>query len=132
MKASEILQQGKRNIERFGWAQGDYIVSDDDPRNRGVKVCGVCTLGAVRLAALGIDEVHPETDVRLDVLLDSVSPETYHAYERATDLLEVASERHDVPDWNDRPGRTVEEINAVFDLAIQQALRVEGEADGGQ
>ena len=123
MKASEILIQGKQNIVDLGWAQGDYIVTDEDPRNEASKVCGVCTLGACRLALLGINKtVTPRTDVYLDRVLEV---EDYAAYQDAVDLLEVATGDYDVAGWNDKVHRTRDDVLAVFDAAIAAAKRNE-------
>ncbi|WIC88932.1 hypothetical protein SEA_SHAGRAT_64 [Rhodococcus phage Shagrat] len=122
MKASEILIRGKQNIVDLGWAQGDYIVTDEDPRNATAKVCGVCTLGACRLALLGIKEVTPRTDVFLDRVIEA---EEYAAYQDAIDLLEVATGDYDVAGWNDKVHRTRDDVLNVFDAAIAAAKRNE-------
>ena len=122
MKASEILERGKQNIVDLGWAQGDYIVTSGDPRNDDAKVCGVCTLGACRLALLDIDEVTPKTDVYLDRVLEH---DEYAAYSDAVDLLEIATGEYDVAGWNDKVHRTRDEVLAVFDAAIAAAKRNE-------
>lgn len=122
MKASEILTQGKQNIVDLGWAQGDYIVTSEDPRNETAKVCGVCTLGACRLALLGIEEVTPKTEVFLARIL---TVEDYTAYQDAVDLLEHATGDYDVAGWNDSSERTKADVLAAFDAAIEAAKRNE-------
>jgi hypothetical protein len=122
VKASQILTQGKQNIVDLGWAQGDYIVTSEDPRNETAKVCGVCTLGACRLALLGIEEVSPKTEVFLAKALEA---EDYAAYQDAIELLEIATGDYDVAGWNDKPHRTIADVLSVFDEAIAAAKRNE-------
>lgn len=120
MKASEVLERGKANIERLGWSQGDYIVTDPG----GSRVCGVCSLGALRLATLGIEEVTPKTDVYLDTVLEA---EEYIAYSDAEDHLGIATGEIDIAAWNDKAHRTVAEVIDVFNSAIAAAKREESD-----
>lgn len=123
MKASEILIRGKQNIVDHGWAQGDYIVTDD----ASTKVCGVCTLGACRLALIG-EEPTPKLSVYIDSILFH---DDYAAYSDVVDLLESVvtdtyeGRYYDIPGWNDDTDRTLDEVLSVFDAAIAAAKRNE-------
>jgi len=98
MNTVEILKGAKALLETKGWTQGAYARGKSgrvvkQPRN---AVC-FCGIGAISVAAGG------NTD-------DDLGYDAYKALERI-----VGS---GFPHYNDAPGRTKEEVLAVFDKAI--------------
>jgi hypothetical protein len=82
-----------------GWCQGDYYEDSDC----GTKYCAV---GAIRAAA---------EDQSYFYCLD---------YLGQTLAFMIGSGRYNVPNWNDAPGRTQQEVLALYDRAIDLAKSV--------
>lgn len=116
----ERLEKAKTRIIDDGWYQGDYIQSYEE----GSK-CGVCPLGAI--------ENWRWEDHLLKHDLASYNQDVIDA----RDLLEKAMREIEeieldpffcarfIPAWNDKPGRTVEEVIQAFDRAIELAVEQE-------
>lgn len=110
MKTSELLRKAADEIRRRGWFQGAYGDVDPDgetPLDEQMKTCRVCAWGAVRSAANGSPygwEHDTATPVDRSILA-------------LTGVIPIPS----VPDWNDAPGRTVEEVLDAFERAAQAA-----------
>ncbi len=96
MTLREVLVEARRILENVGWCQGTYArdensvaILTDDP-----GACQFCVMGALYFAS---DDSDVEEEAR--ALLNTVVEGSIVAY-------------------NDAPGRTKEEVLAVFDLAI--------------
>jgi len=107
----EVFRRAVEVLEAHGWTQGTY---------RSSSGC-LCATGALA-AALGGQIVEPDDDEQETLFAD-------REHERLwSDACLAAGEavgvgRH-IVDWNDRPGRTADEVKALF-------LRLAEEADGG-
>jgi len=98
----DVLRKAKALIEEKGWHQGAY---------QGPTGC-LCVRGAC-YAAAGLDLASPEFDSA--AAMDA---------ETAQYLLGEQVDVHllgSLAAWNDRPGRTKEEVIAAFDKAIALA-----------
>jgi hypothetical protein len=94
MKLSEILRAGKQRIETNGWCQGDELAI------RG-KEPGPCCAATAPPFWINLNDVMNA----LDVLKRTIGLD---------DSTQLAN-------WNDAPGRTVEEVLAAYDKAIAAA-----------
>ena len=106
----EILRGMKAAIERNGWAQHGYIDKGQHEAGTPIANCRVDLYGALRIAATG--DVTNGDDLTADearmILLRLVVAES------DTGPMGLAS-------WNDWPGRTVDEVYALLDHAIERA-----------
>lgn len=111
-KVVRDLRAARAYLVEHGWCQ-----SWEDPDGR------VCALGAIRMTKLGTTlfmsarasapaRIH-ET-IALEILIGKQVP-----------LVRGRGNRHSVVGYNDSTGRTFEEILALFDGAIAQALQDE-------
>lgn len=110
MKLKEWLRSAKEKIEKFGWIQGSM----------GSDVLGYCMLGALdAVFPAPMDVFNPDgtcTRVYLDwsnarreaelKIIDAVGYDTGNPWPRLSG-------------WNDKRGRTKEEVLAAFDKAIE-------------
>lgn len=97
----EVLRGAKAVIERNGWHQGDYADRRPEFRGKPPRECPVCLLGAINVASGG----DPDDDSEVT---------------EAERLLKQCMKQY-VPTWNDAPGRTVAEVYALLDEAIERA-----------
>lgn len=99
LKPSEALRAGAALIRERGWAQHDY--ESDDGR--------LCLLGAMNVAYTGAS-CAPQGETP-----------TLASARKSRDYL-VAATGHPYPDnWNDREGRTKEEVISALETAAQLA-----------
>jgi hypothetical protein len=92
----DVLRGGLENIRTYGWTQHEFGDIND----------GFCINGAVNYAGTG-DSVW----VRLEHPNFKVLQSAKHALRNVFDILFLA-------EWNDEPGRTKEEVIALFEQAI--------------
>jgi hypothetical protein len=100
----EILRGAREVLERNGWNQG-WFFRDDDPGANPAE-CAVCLRGALNLSA-GAE--HPGSPAACGDALMAVNdalPERWRGL---------------IAGWNDERGRTVEEVYALLDRAIELA-----------
>lgn len=97
LKTSELLRKAADEIRRRGWHQGDYGWSRMDPEN-----CGVCSIGAIRAASSG-------------------TPWDPYFGGGVFAPLKREIGTWDIVGWNDKPGRTVEEVLDAFEKAAVAA-----------
>ena len=130
VSTKETLQKAREVLQEAGWRQGDYFTFTD-PGGIGdgdlVKGGPVCAAGALRVAAYGWDYLalsyvpvvgeapFPQTPDGAD---DAYS-DARHAVMR--EVLNELGDTNSIPAYNDAPGRTVEEVLALFDKAIEHA-----------
>jgi hypothetical protein len=111
----ELIAAGREIIERDGWHQGFYYrlpaldalraSCDYDAELAASERAPVCSEGALRRALTG----------RADrVLRDDSSA---GLFQQARMLLEAAAGVNHVPNWNDDPSRTVEDVLLAFKRA---------------
>lgn len=100
MTASEILRQGKANIIARGWCQGDELAI------HGPSGGPCCAATALSTSGWGDWQ---QVDDALEFIKDAVG----------------VDRRVDIATWNDAPGRTVEEVLAAYDRAIEAAISQE-------
>lgn len=101
MTPSEILRQGKANIIGRGWCQGDELAIHGPPD-------GPCCAATAMNVAGGCDHWR-QIDDAIELLKDAVG----------------VNRRVGIATWNDAPGRTVEEVLAAYDRAIEAAISQE-------
>lgn len=105
----EVLRGTKTVLERNGWHQG--ALYDHAQANAGAarEECRVCLVGAFCVAATG-DPVG--RNLQTDAVWDLVC-----------DLVNRRGTFGDSPigDWNDEPDRTLAEVYALLDEAIERA-----------
>lgn len=97
----DLLKQGKTNILERGWAQGEYW-------NEHGQLCAMGAIDACHSWNNGPFHMPPDTWSKL-------RDETAFALSSA---VPYPSNKF-IIEYNDDPGRTVEEILAVYDKAIE-------------
>jgi hypothetical protein len=126
MTAVERLKRAQERIIDVGWFQGDYIETPSSDRDN--SKCRVCSLGALENWHWG--EGYDSGLLKYDLAF------SYSDIREAQDFLEQAMREIEVidlgpisnrfiPAWNDKPGRTVEEVIRAFDRAIELAVEQE-------
>jgi hypothetical protein len=98
-KVSELLTAAKAEIQKNGWCQGQYT------DNKGQH----CILGATMSQILDNNSVYWDAVKALQGSLGTSGTSGFN----------------DVVVWNDDPSRTVDEVIALFDKAIERAKREE-------
>ena len=106
---ADVLDEAARILRRNGWHQGFYY--DRSKKTDGTRFdqCRVCARGAINLASDGPpdNDALPGAAEAADALL-----EWLYLSNRLGDALSVA-------DWNDKPGRTVDEVLAALEGAAR-------------
>jgi hypothetical protein len=109
-RAVEDLTATTAVLVKNGWHQGDLYDCD---RGLPGDECPVCLIGALRIAAYGgLYTWFPDEAV---ASARNARAEVAHGY-----LMKVTG-AGDLPDWNDTEGRTVEEVYAALDRAVELA-----------
>jgi hypothetical protein len=103
---NQVLADARQLIEVHGWIQGSY----------GQPNCGFCMLGALHKA---LDDVADRDVSRLDEL-DQLEQRAVIQLQMAMGPVVDRSARH-ITLWNDRNGRSKQEVLSLFDLAITAA-----------
>ncbi|HEX6215269.1 MAG TPA: hypothetical protein VFZ38_10645 [Vicinamibacterales bacterium] len=105
MDVKQVLIEARRLIAEKGWTQGTWARDENNVRCDTIDKAAVCFcgLGAIRAAAN-----HPAADPIRDKIF----------IWQAEEFLNEASKVSDYVKFNDTPGRTREEVLAVFDRAI--------------
>lgn len=104
----DVLRLGKKYIEEYGWIQHET----------GTKECGFCSLGATDRAGIDLFSVDFGKDHTVWML-------PWNTIESASNYLdkEVQSRgANNIVQYNDAPGRTKQDIIAVFNMAIEMAI----------
>lgn len=100
-----LLLRGRERIQR-GWCQGSFAEDEGgnptDPQSD--KACAFCIRGAMAYPPA----FYTRELFRAHQLLESAA-------------AEYAGERQGLAYFNDRPFRTVEDILAIFDIALRRA-----------
>jgi hypothetical protein len=96
VKTSEVLAAGRERLERNGWIQGNLSTRQ-----------GYCMIGALP----------PRPFAAARALVDKIVEMWPDAYPNGISC----SVFNQVAEFNDEPGRTKEEVLAVFDKAILSA-----------
>lgn len=111
IETADVLDRAADIIERNGWWRKSYYdFGAVGSKPKCELAC--CARGAINLAANG----------RTPDRLSNLGEDALHALER---YLGISGEHPDsVADWNDEPGRTVEEVIA----ALRGAAKAEREA----
>jgi hypothetical protein len=117
MLTSEILIRAKHELVTRGWHQGFY---------KSARTGRVCALGAINLAATEgrlweICRYEPEYD-------DPAVVAAWGLFDEVATGQPAMNGDH-VPDWNDAPERTQQEVLDAFDAAIAIALAQERGSD---
>lgn len=105
----DILRTAKNYIEQYGWIQGES----------GNKESGFCSLGAADRAGIDIFSEKQGTDD----LFSWVLP--WGVMEKAANCLDDEARNRgaiSIVRYNDAPGRTKQDIIAVFNMAIEMAI----------
>ncbi len=87
-----VLRDAANLLRERGWAQGTYY--------RGG---GYCLLGAIRMARFGGLIISDHDDLLYRSVMDAVGSRIHR----------------DIPDWNDVPGRTKEEVILLLETAAK-------------
>ncbi|MFD6149420.1 MULTISPECIES: hypothetical protein [unclassified Streptomyces] len=96
---ASLLDRAAAHIERFGWTQG-FLYDTSSPRP--LNQCPVCAVGAMYMASIGTPEPNSVDD-------------ELHALELAKPVEEhLGLNEGELPDWNDAPGRTKNEVAAAL------------------
>lgn len=109
MTAADVLRRGRDLLREKGWTQKAY---------KNDSGC-MCSLGACYVAAgVPVSEEQTHAHTAEEVSAEDRADEAQHFLYRA--IREIGG-LYGVIDWNDRPERTVEEVYAAFDKAIEIA-----------
>jgi hypothetical protein len=95
VNVKEALQRAADHIETVGWTQRQAFDRSDD---RPLDACPACALGALDLACFA----------------PNYREGSLEAYREGVQLLRDATGAIAIPEWNDAPGRTKEEVVAAF------------------
>jgi hypothetical protein len=112
-----------RAIIGHGWLQDDWYVQTGGPGD-----ARACVVGAVVQAtrrhdpAAGLLEAGPALDVLWDALQEARGFGGPGVAGRAAPAELRAARIRDLTRWNDRPGRTHEEVLNLVDLAVSHAV----------
>lgn len=105
---AEILRDAKGILERNGWFQGGYFDGEQRKSGTALEACRVCLYGAINMAAGNIPS-RP---------LEANHPAMVAVYE----IVDAQDPDGDgIGGWNDLEGRTVDEVFALLDEAIECA-----------
>ena len=96
---TKILTKAKEEIEKYGWIQNAH----------GDRRRGYCVIGALEAA----DPDWVDYDKHARALFSGVIPSGVTEDKESRILV-----------WNDKPGRTKEDVLAAFDTAIAQSMDV--------
>ena len=109
LSTAEILCGAKTTLERNGWFQGDLYDTTQAVIGKPWNECRVSLLGALCITAGGD--------------LDDCSDRLVESWDAVLSALELREPDFDglVGDWNDIPGRTLAEVYALLDAAIELA-----------
>lgn len=99
----EVLRGAKAVLERNGLHKGSFFDWEQGDAGTPVAECRMCSIGAINFAGSG--DPLTSTDVK--------------AYNIVRELL--GGDVTAVSVWNDAPERTLPEVLAVFDAAIERA-----------
>lgn len=94
-RMAELARRAANIIDENGLFQGDFY----DPWAKDSDRCAVCAVGALRLVLANRPDAEPDDTELLTTTVDSFAT-----------FLGVPS----IPDWNDEPGRTAEEVVAAY------------------
>lgn len=116
-KVDEVLnclKQAKREISLLGWTQGEYArdANDNMVESRSDRAATLCIIGAISR----VERCSPEdlTETALE----------------AINRLETVTGTHcSIDTWNDRQGRSIEEVFSAFDAAIEGKTYVSDDDD---
>lgn len=108
LKTSELLRKAADEIRRRGWWQGDFAQPNEGVLADWYENCPVCAWGAVNCA---LNDGDPWITHQTDL-------EASASFAR---LVAKAGGGKDVAQWNDDPGRTVDEVLDAFEKAAQAA-----------
>lgn len=106
--STEILIEAKRLLEEeIEWCQRDaYVFGSDD------EVIAACALGAIELAAYSLTKYrHYPSQLKAQNRLAEVIPAAENDYEICHEII---------PDFNDNPNTTKEDILLAFKRAIHE------------
>lgn len=101
MKASEVIREARNVLFERGWYQGDFVGPDGS----------VCAYGAL-VVAEGMEVRKSNADA------GTCETDAADYFERAIPVLSMF-------DWNDKPGRTLNEVMEALDKAEKLALIAE-------
>jgi hypothetical protein len=134
-----VLQDARTIVER-GWLQDAWYVMPAGSAGapavealgilppRGAEVSAACMVGAVVQATRQLDpaadvlDAGPALDVLWDALQESRGLGGPGVAGRAAPRDLRAARVRDLTRWNDRPGRTSEDVLGLFDLAASRAI----------
>jgi len=102
----QLLLRGRHRIEN-GWVQGKLVAE------RGDGVLHFCMLGSIQCADDGTQVNSPAITKALRLLTDVI---------RKLCNTKVVLANRTIPNYNDAPGRTKDEVLHVFDTAIKMQI----------
>ena len=106
-KTAEVLRDTKAVLARNGWLQGQLYDRSQADAGIDLPACRVCLVGALRTAASGKPQGGGE-------LFDA-------AYDALCEVVGGFDNERSVAEWNDVEGRTVDEVFALLQAAIERA-----------
>lgn len=108
-ETADILDEALDFLRRNGWIQGDYINQQQIDDGEGPGDCACCARGAINMAAGG----PPDNDYLPGAEAASNAVLTWLLISGA--LGETLS----LPEWNDAPGRTADDVMSALAAAAQ-------------
>lgn len=103
----EVLRGAKAVLQRNGWHQGWYFPAGTPRGTEPWQGCPVCLLGALDVAAGALPGDSPEVAIAAQFFLGRV--------------LQGRGFESGVGLWNDADGRSLNEVYALLDEAIERA-----------
>jgi hypothetical protein len=97
---AEILRAAADQIETYGWEQGRYF----GPQSNDPQKCSACASGAIAAQAGAIN--HLASQVALAIIRQ---------------IRGKSGPEWNLPEWNDDPARTAEEVIATLRVAADAA-----------
>jgi hypothetical protein len=136
--AIQVLESARALLER-GWVQGAWfrVVRPSGREQRigpmelhrlaGAEVTGACLVGALvrgtwATSGTAKADAGPAVDEVWDALLEQTDSRLPQAVGRAAPRQVRLRRVQELTRWNDAPGRTVDEVLALVDVAISRAI----------
>lgn len=116
---AQILRDAADVIERNGWWQGDLYDTRAEVAGKDPKGCPVCLLGAINIAVYDSPK-WDETPSNLGVLAQCADQAIIAAVDHLIDLYAGTDMEPILPDWNDAPSRTQDEVTAFLRAAADK------------
>ena len=119
---AQILSEAADVIDRNGWHQGELYDAEAAAAGKDPKDCPVCLMGAIHVAGYGLPTWTgaPGGDEH-ERLMRCTDRAVIAAVDHLIDLYAGTDMEPVLPDWNDAPSRTRDQVTAFLRAAAAKA-----------